>query len=835
MKRSMVSGLILLIAASSLSASTSPTSTSIPRYHSYYDFLLASPASMGFGLYGYVNPAVLRQVEHADLMFGWTGASDDFSDFDRWGLFSGFPTPRLGFGVIKDEHRYEDEDESGRIWDYRLTTAFGDRGGSFGIGYGWTTGDKIGYARSFCDTACSDAVVRSSVVTVGTLMRPSRYLSIGLSGILATTGPGKEGLFDIGIRPLGNEILAFFGDYAPQNGDTFKNAPWSTGVVLEALPGVRLTGRYFSDHGVTLGLNFSLGSMGLAAQGRSDAERKHSYNTYSVRAGAMDRNVFRTYGEKDKKYLHMSLTGPVKYQRYRLFDKSNTFSGVLAAIDAAKQDDTVGGIAINTSGMIMGWEMAWEVREALKDFQTAGKKVVVFIDDASLPRYHLASVADKIVLDPTGEVSLLGFRGGRLYFKGSLEKLGIGFDELRFFKYKSAYETFSRESMSEGEEEQLQAIIDDFYALSRADICEGRGISHDEFDRMVNEEVWFPAKDALAAGLADTLGRWEAVREVIKGLEGKSRSMVPAGKLARNELPKDDHWGKKPRVAIIYGLGVCDMDTGIKARSLERVFDKVAADNEIKAVVFRVDSPGGSATASDVVAEAIKRCEKKKPVIVSQGWVAGSGGYWISMYGDTIVAAPNTITGSIGVIGGWFYDKGLKEKLGMSTDLVKAGDHADLGYGINLPFLGRLPDRDFTEGERAKMEDMITTFYYEFVDKVAEGRGMESDEVDAIGQGRVWSGTAGLKNGLVDVLGGMETAIMLARERAGIAAGEEVDIIELPEPPLFSMPSPMPGLFGIEHEADPFIEHIKFRLDHNGEAMPIVPSEYLDPDLEHTE
>jgi protease-4 len=802
-------GLIILISAGSLLANTE-----IPRYHSEYDFLMASPASMGYGLYGYANPAVLRQVEGADLLFGWRGTSDDFSDFDRWGLFSGFPM--LGFGVIKDKS------ELGQVWDYRLATAFGGKGGSLGIGYGWTTGDK-------------DAYSRSSVISVGTLMRPCRRLSLGISGIFATTGSAEEYLFDVGIRPLGNEILTFFGDYAPQTGDTFKKAPWSTGMVLEALPGVRLTGRYFSDHQVTLGLNFSLSNIGLSAQGRSDTDRRRSYNTYAVRMGAKDRNIFRTYLQRDKRYLHLSLTGPVKYQRYRMFDKSNTFSGVLDVIDAARHDETIAGIAINTSGMIMGWEMAWEVREALKEFQAAGKHVVVFVDDASLPRYHFASVADRIVLDPTGEVSLLGFRAGKAYLKGTLDKLGVGFDELRFFKYKSAYETFGRESMSDGDTEQLQAIIDDFYALCRSDICEGRGISHDEFDRMVNEVVWFPAKYAVEAGLADTLGRWEAVREVIKELEGGSRSLVGASRLARYELPGDDYWGEKPKVAIIYGLGVCAMDTGIKARSLERVFDKVANNDEIKAVVFRVDSPGGSATASDVVAEAIKRCQRKKPVIVSQGWLAGSGGYWISMYADTIVAAPNTITGSIGVIGGWFYDKGLKEKLGMTTDLVKVGDHADLGYGVTLPFLGRLPDRGFTPEERAKMEEMITEFYYEFVDMVAEGRGMENSEVDSIGQGRVWSGTDGLENGLVDVLGGMETAVILAKERAGMDPDTEIDIVELPEPPLFSMPNIMPRLFGIEHKEDPLIEHLKFRIDRNGEVMPIVPSEYLDPDLQFME
>jgi protease-4 len=811
MRAAKVFGLLILVSGCALYAGTE-----IPPYHSQYDHLLSSPGSMGYGLYGYVNPAVLKQVERPDLLFTWSGGSDDFSDFDRWGLFTAIPTPRLGFGIIREKG------SPGTIYDYRLAFAFGDRAGSFGLGYGWTTGDESAYNRG-------------SVVSVGTLIRPVRHLSLGLSGMFATSGSAKEGLFDIGIRPLGNEIVTLFGDYAPQDGQTFKEAPWSTGVVLEALPGVRLTGRYFSTHAFTVGLSFSLGRMGLTGQARSDKDREYSYSTYGIRLGALDRNVFRAYGQRNNKYLHMSLTGPVRYQRFRMFDKSNTFIGLLTAVKAAKEDDTVAGIAINMSGMQMNWELAWELREALKDFQASGKKVVVFLDEAGTDRYHLASVADKVVLDPTGDLSLMGFRLGRFYLKGTLEKLGIGFDEWRFFKYKSAYEIFSRDSMSEGDVEQLQALADDFYHLARTDICEGRGISHDEFDRLVNEKYWFMPKEAMEAGLVDTLGRWETVKDMIKDMEGESKKIVGAGRLAKNELPKDDYWGEKPKIALIYGLGVCAMDTGIKARQLERVFDKVAGDKSIKAVVFRVDSPGGSATASDVVAEAIQRCKKKKPVIVSQGWVAGSGGYWISMYGDTIVAGPNSITGSIGVIGGWIYNKGLKEKLGMSTDLVKVGEHADLGYGITLPFLGRVPDRNVTEEERAKIEHAITTFYYEFVEKVAAGRGMEEAMVDSIGQGRVWSGTDGLDNGLVDVLGGLETAIMIAKDRAGIPRDQEVNIVEMPKAPLFNPQMFSLSLFGVDYKKDPVIEHLKFRLEHNGEVMPILPSEYLDPAFEIAE
>ena len=242
--------------------------------------------------------------------------------------------------------------------------------------------------------------------------------------------------------------------------------------------------------------------------------------------------------------------------------------------------------------------------------------------------------------------------------------------------------------------------------------------------------------------------------------------------------------------------------------------------------------PGGSALASDVVAEAMKRCKEKKPLIVSQGYVAGSGGYWISMYADTIVASPATITGSIGVIGGWFYNQGLKEKLGMSTDLVKAGDHADLGYGITLPLLGRLPDRNLTADERSKFEHNIKHYYDVFVEKVATGLDMEADDIYEVAQGRVWSGTDGLEIGLVDVLGGLETAIAIAKERAGISPDEEVDIVELPEPPLFNPQMFMPKLFGVAEHRNNVLDHLRFRMEHNGEAMPILPLDSMGPYLE---
>jgi protease-4 len=347
---------------------------------------------------------------------------------------------------------------------------------------------------------------------------------------------------------------------------------------------------------------------------------------------------------------------------------------------------------------------------------------------------------------------------------------------------------------------------------------------------MIDSEAVYLAGDALAKGLVDTIGRWGTVEDVIKKLEGKSTRYIDAGALERMNRATDHRWSEPPVIAVIYALGACAMDEGITARRLVQDVEAAVNSKSVKAIVLRVDSPGGDPMASDYIAEALKKAKGKKPIIVSQGAVAASGGYWLSMYADTIVAAPNTITGSIGVIGGWIYNKGIKEKLGMSTDLVKAGKHADLGFGFTLPLIGvGLPDRNLTEAERSRMEYTIRSMYQDFVRRAAEGRKKSPDEIGLIAQGRVWSGYDGLKNGLVDILGGLETAISIAKERAGIPAESEVTILELPKPGLINFNQFLPKIVGFEaRERDPLIEHLLFRLRQNGRGMMMLPVEEID-------
>ncbi len=779
---------------------------SFPSYYSN-DFQLTSPGAMKFGLYGFDNPATLNALHQPDFYFTVSEARGRWKDFNRWGAF--LAGPNVGFGFIHQKL------PDGYVTDYRLSVASGTPRVSTGVALGWSRGE-------------TRLVNRSTHISVGVLGRPNAYFSLGLVGSTNLGHGGSEGVVDAAVRPLGNETIALFADYAVQSGQSLSDGGWSVGAATELLPGVRVVGRYFDTKAFTIGFQLSLGNAGVGTQLHYDKNSNYAYSTYGVRLGAYDRTVLAKLSPKSK-YLELNMLGPVKYRRFMLFDNSQTLHDLIAAINAAKNDPTVAGIAINTSGMIIDREMAWELREKLRDFQSTGKHVVVFIDRPNITVYHFASVADKIVLDTQGMITLEGYVAGRTFLKGTLEKLGIGYDEWRFFKYKSANESFSRDRMSDADREQRQELVNAYYRLAKEEISAARGFSPDQFDRMVNTEVIFLPQQALERRLVDTLGRWETVKEVIKQLEGKEKRYVGRTALAEFNLPNDNRWGEKPKIAVIYALGACAMDEGITARTLVKDVETAVNDRMVKAIVLRVDSPGGDPMASDYIAEALKKAKGKKPVIVSQGAVAASGGYWLSMYADTIVAAPNTITGSIGVIGGWMYDKGLKDKLGLSTDHVKAGEHADLGFGFTLPIVGAgIPDRNLTAEERGRMETMIKTLYTDFVRKVASGRDMKPEEIEALAQGRVWSGYDGKKNGLVDVLGGLETAIEIAKTRAGLK-DEDVTIVEMPKPGFIDFSLFMPKLFGFEiAQPDPLIEHLKFRLKNNGIPMPILPLDDMD-------
>jgi len=779
----------------------------LPSYYAQDKFDLASPAAYKYGLYGYVNPALLSMAEQPDLYFTWSDQRGRWNDFYHYGIFTSFSN--IGFGFVNTKA------ESYSVSDYKISTGFGSDALSIGFGYSWSSGD-VNYFN------------HSNFFTIGTIYRPLRYVSLGLVGNLSSSNY-NEGVVDFAVRPLGNETLTLFADYVFGNGKLPEDLRWSTGVVTELLPGIRITGRYFGDHTFNIGAGISFGRIGFTSDSRFSKEGKYGYNIYGIRIGSYDRNIIHNL-KTGKDYVNINLFGGMKYQRYRLFDNSNTLLNTIKDIDAAGKDNSVSGIVLNLSGMQINREMIWELRDRLEAFKDNGKHIIIYIDRAGIDGYYLASVADKIIMNPQGMITLEGYIWGRQYYTNLLDKLGIGFTELRYFKYKSAMETFSRTSMSEADSIQWKAIIDSYYKVTKEGICKSRSISPDEFDRLVDEVALFLPSSAVKNKLVDTLARWEDINDIITGNEKENKRMVSPGSLAEFQLPHDNYWGKKPEIAVVYAIGVSAMDDGIKARSLVNVVESVANDNNVKAVVFRVDSPGGDGMASDIVAEALKKCREKKPVIVSQGYVAGSAGYSLSMYGDEIFAAPTTITGSIGVIGAWYYNKTLKQDIGVSTDLVQVGKHADLLFGMRLPFVGvSLPDRNLNKDEMKKARKIIEELYKDFVKEVAESRNMKYDEVETIAQGRVWSGLEGKEIKLVDKIGGLDDAIKEAVKKAGLK-DSEYKISEYPEAPWFNFNILVPKIFGIDLNNDAFIDHLLFRLKYNGIPLYLLPLENMNYD-----
>ncbi len=792
--------------------------SSFLSYYDLKDFMQASPGAFKYGLYGYFNPASHSYLNERDLLFTWSEGKKDWGTTKKWGIFTASPksdilsfnVPSYGYGLISEI----DGDKS--VYNFRYSFGMGNRIYNLGFGFGYSFGDV-------------DYFNRSGILFFGGLLRPCRELSIGLQRTFAFEKNGGESVVELAVRPVGTYPLAIFADAAMFDNNNIKQANWSTGLSWEFLDGLRVNGRYFKDKSISLSLDISLGNIGFSSISQFNDEQKYGYNSYSVRVGATDRTFADNIGMGDA-FVEMDLKGDINYSKFLWFDNSNKLLDILEKIDEAKKESSIKGLVINISGMTANMEIAWEVREKLKEFKSYGKKVIIFTDRIGLTGYHFASVADKIVMDPQGAMTLEGFALGRSFYKKMLDDAGIGFEELRYFKYKSAYENFGRESMSDGDREQRQKLIDDWYEFARKEICESRNISHEKFDEFVNGSLMYIASDALASGLVDTLARWNDLKDIMKNLEPKS-GLMSSAMLWKSTPPTDDRWGEPTKaIAVVYALGACAMDDGIKARTLSKYLKKIAESNEIGAIILRVDSPGGDGMASDIVAEVIRKFKGKKPIIVSQGAVAASGGYWLSMDADTILAAPMTITGSIGVIGAWFYDKGLADSLGIKTEIIKRGKYADLGYPFLLPLIPiGLPARNLNEDEKEQMEKMIKAHYKDFVTKVAKGRGVEYDKIHNVAQGRVWTGLEGKKIGLIDELGGLDKAMKIAKELAGFDVDDEVMLIEYPEPQLFDLSGLLPGMLGVDINttAEQF-KMLKYRIDNNGIPMPIMPIEYFE-------
>ena len=451
------------------------------------------------------------------------------------------------------------------------------------------------------------------------------------------------------------------------------------------------------------------------------------------------------------------------YKTYGLDD-------ILSSIKKAKENEDIKGIYIQATSLGAGFASLEEIRNALKDFKESGKFVVAYGDAYTQGLYYLSSVADKVLLNPQGMLEWRGLAATPMFFKDLLEKVGVEMQVFKVGTYKSAVEPFISTEMSAANREQINVYLSSIWGQITSAVAESRNLSvealNKEADRML---MFYPAEESVKNGLVDTLIYKNDVRDYLKNLAGidKDDNMPILGIQDMINVKKNVPRDKSGNViAVYYAYGEIDggssasTDEGINSEKVIKDLRKLKDNENVKAVVLRVNSPGGSAYGSEQIWYAVNQLKKEKPVIVSMGDYAASGGYYISCNADTIVAEPTTLTGSIGIFGMMPNAKGLTEKLGVNFDVVKTNPYADFG---NLT-------RPMNDGEKGLMQMYVNNGYKLFLTRCSDGRGISMEELDKIAQGRVWTGSTAKELGLVDELGGLDKALEIAVAKAGVDA-----------------------------------------------------------------
>lgn len=447
-----------------------------------------------------------------------------------------------------------------------------------------------------------------------------------------------------------------------------------------------------------------------------------------------------------------------------------TLRGVIGTIERARTDPRIRGMVVipQTTGAM--WAQLQELRDELVKFRAAGKSLVVYFEFGGAGEYYLASAAERILVMPAGTLDLSGLATYEVFFRGALDKIGVFPDMLQMGDYKTAANTFTERGFTPAHREMSRSLNRDMYDQLVRAIATGRNRDEAEVRRLLDEGPFLP-EDAKAAGLIDDIAYDDQIDDA-PPVQGTRR-------FEGEDYIRSLSSGRGDKVALLYAVGTIASGTSSFAGASGSVLGsdtfvewvrKVRADSSIRAIVIRIDSPGGSAIASEVIWRELMLTREVKPIIVSMGDVAASGGYYMAVPAHAIVAQPGTLTGSIGVVTGKFVLQGALDKLGIGTGSVSDGQFAE----IYSPF------RTFSAAERAKVEEQMQSTYELFVKRVADGRESTPKDIDAIAQGRVWTGRQARELGLVDELGGLDRAVALAKEHAKLGADDDVNLVVYP-------------------------------------------------------
>lgn len=731
----------------------------------------------------FVNPAGLAFRRNANSIVRGTYLFDRLAEFT-----AALSVPNFGLGYMRQDTGYFKSNS----YVMGIAAKLG-RGLSVGTSLQWHHTDLPAENRS------------PFAVDAGFTMRPHRYLSIGgvwqnanrprlAGGAIPSLSGGHTGgwiggrLEDtftggVSIRPLTERItLSGQGTFSEETGPG-----WLFGGRIEVVPGLELFGSYMRDHAAggaepyeeyTGGIALSFETIRAITSTRSRAGGDYDYsrNTFALeRTGSFRKHVL----VRRKKYAEVRVSGNYLDEGggfVLMGGRSKDLHGLLRELESIRGDGDVRGLLLQVGpieGAFIGPVTGnlYEIREAVMAVREAGKPVVAYLSEMGGPgELYLASAADRIVIPQESIVGLIGVSLEINRLKRLFEKLGIDWDFYTAGDYKSSFHTPYTDTTTAAQAIEIQSLVDESYRIVVETIAEGRGIDTKRMYGIADGRI-MTTNEALQAGLVDLIGWEKTAREELGRLAGLSRP----DRLRTTSIAKRRYWRERwtpaPAVAVVGAYG--GIESGKSGRdvfrggrtmgstTVVRQLEAAASHPGVRAIVFRVDSGGGSALASDEILKEIRRIqdEERIPVIVSMGNIAGSGGYWISMYGDAVFADPFTITGSIGAAFAKPVLARLYEKIGVTNEVFKKGEHSDAFSS----------SRRMTDEEFGFIDALITETYERFLDNVSKGRGIDPEKLRSLAGGRVYLGTQALGHGLIDRLGGLNDAVAYAAGQAGIA------------------------------------------------------------------
>jgi protease-4 len=460
----------------------------------------------------------------------------------------------------------------------------------------------------------------------------------------------------------------------------------------------------------------------------------------------------------------------------QFFEAPPTVRSVVEALRKAKVDRRIASVIVRPTSAAALWGKVQEIRDAITDFRRSGKPIIGYLEYGGEQEFYLASACDKVFLMPSATLDLTGMASYELFLRGTLDKIGAYPDTLHIGDYKTASNTFTEHTFTPAHREMAASLNTDLYEQLIRGLADSRHKSEKAIRDLVDHGPFLP-EDAVRAGLVDDVAYEDELDDKVKLSKGRVNFLHDTD--YRHVTPLSLGLSRGPRIAIIYAAGVIasgessyDSPSGgvVGSDTMAEYLRKARADGSIKAIVLRIDSPGGSAIASDVIWREVMLTRDVKPVIASMSDVAASGGYYIAMPAHAIVAEPATLTGSIGVVMLKFVIDGTLKKIGVNMEGVTSGRYADL-YS---------PVRAFSPEERAKVQEQMQATYDTFVEKAAAGRNTTPERIDAVAQGRVWTGKQAKQIGLVDELGGLDRALALAKQRAKLSPDADVELVVYP-------------------------------------------------------